>query len=72
MTDMRNREPTETITSIPESRALARDLKRRGWRFIGPYSMYLFMQTAGLVNNHLDGCDRREPVAAARAGFISP
>jgi len=62
----------ETETSILESRALASDLKRRGWRFIGPYSVYLFMQAAGLVNSHLDGCDRREQIAAIRADFKPP
>jgi DNA-3-methyladenine glycosylase I len=62
----------ENETSRPESRALARDLKRRGWRLVGPYSMYLFMQAAGLVNSHLDGCDRRQEVAAARADFTPP
>jgi DNA-3-methyladenine glycosylase I len=62
----------ETERSIPESRALASDMKRRGWRFVGPYSMYLFMQTAGLVNSHLDGCDRRERTAGLRADFKRP
>ena len=43
----------------PESQALAKDLKRRGWRFVGPTTVYAFMQAMGLVNDHLDGCDVR-------------
>ena len=45
-----------------ESAALAKDLKRRGWRFVGPTTVYAFMQAMGLVNDHLEGCD------AARRG----
>jgi DNA-3-methyladenine glycosylase I len=41
------------------SRALAKDLRRRGWTFIGPTTVYAFMQAMGLVNDHLDGCDIR-------------
>ena len=44
------------MTETPESRALSRDLKKRGWRFLGPTSCYAFMQSAGLVNDHLEGC----------------
>ena len=50
-----------------ESRALAKELKRRGWRFVGPTTVYAFMQALGLVNDHLEGCDAREPVERARA-----
>ena len=50
-----------------ESRALAKELKRRGWRFVGPTTVYAFMQAMGLVNDHLEGCDAREPVERARA-----
>ena len=56
----------------PESRALAKELKRRGWRFVGPTTVYAFMQAMGLVNDHLHGCDAREPVQQARAAFTSP
>jgi DNA-3-methyladenine glycosylase I len=55
-----------------ESRALAKELKRRGWRFVGPTTVYAFMQAMGLVNDHLDGCDAREPADEARAAFTSP
>ena len=40
----------------PESSALSKDLKRRGFRFVGPTTVYAFMQSAGLVDDHLDGC----------------
>jgi DNA-3-methyladenine glycosylase I len=56
----------------PESTALAKDLKRRGWRFVGPTTVYAFMQAMGLVNDHLDGCDARAKVDEARAGFPRP
>jgi DNA-3-methyladenine glycosylase I len=56
----------------PESRALAGDLKRRGWRFVGPTTVYAFMQAMGLVNDHLDGCDARRVVERARASFERP
>jgi DNA-3-methyladenine glycosylase I len=56
----------------PESAALAKDLKRRGWRFVGPTTVYAFMQSMGLVNDHLDGCHVRAPVDAARRSFRRP
>lgn len=49
------------------SRALARDLKRRGWSFVGPTTIYAFMQAMGLVNDHLDGCGARDAAEAERA-----
>jgi DNA-3-methyladenine glycosylase I len=44
------------MASTPESVALSKDLKKRGWTFVGPTTMYAFMQAMGLVNDHLDGC----------------
>jgi DNA-3-methyladenine glycosylase I len=60
------------LAETPESRALAKELKRRGWRFVGPTTVYAFMQAMGLVNDHLHGCAAREPVKRARADFTSP
>ena len=40
----------------PESTAMAKELKRRGFRFVGPTTAYALMQACGLVNDHLDGC----------------
>ncbi|HTU87846.1 MAG TPA: DNA-3-methyladenine glycosylase I [Solirubrobacteraceae bacterium] len=55
-----------------ESRALARELKRRGWRFVGPTTVYAFMQAMGLVNDHLDGCAVHSEVERARKKFKRP
>jgi DNA-3-methyladenine glycosylase I len=55
-----------------ESTALAKDLKRLGWRFVGPTTVYAFMQAMGLVNDHLDGCDARVGVDSARERFERP
>jgi len=51
---------------------MSKDLKRRGWSFVGPTTAYAFMQAMGLVNDHLEGCAARDAVAAARAVFSPP
>jgi DNA-3-methyladenine glycosylase I len=61
-----------SLAETAESRALAKDLKGRGWRFVGPTTVYAFMQAMGLVNDHLDGCEVRDPVERARADFVRP
>ena len=61
-----------TMTTSPESVALSKDLKRRGWTFVGPTTVYAFMQAMGLVNDHVHGCDTRKEVSAARARFRPP
>jgi DNA-3-methyladenine glycosylase I len=55
------------MAQTPESRALSKDLKRRGWRFVGPTTVYAFMQAMGLVNDHVEGCASRLPAERARA-----
>jgi DNA-3-methyladenine glycosylase I len=60
------------LDAAPEARALAGDLKRRGWRFVGPTTVYAFMEAMGLVNDHLHGCDARERAERARAAFKPP
>ncbi len=60
------------VSTTAESRALARELKRRGWRFVGPTTVYAFMQAMGLVNDHLTGCHVRAAAQAARDGFQRP
>jgi DNA-3-methyladenine glycosylase I len=60
------------LVRTPESIALARDLKRRGWTFVGPTTVYAFMQAGGLVNDHLEGCPTRAAVERARAAFRRP
>ena len=47
------------MATTPESIALSKDLRRRGWTFVGPTTMYAFMQAMGLVNDHLQGCHYR-------------
>ena len=46
-----------------ESKALSKDLKRRGWTFVGPTTIYAFMQAMGLVNDHIDGCHVRRSIS---------
>jgi len=60
------------LTTTPESVALSKDLKKRGWSFVGPTTVYSFMQAMGLVNDHLEGCHCRVEVTAARAEFTPP
>jgi DNA-3-methyladenine glycosylase I len=62
--------PRQTLRDLPsktpESVALARELKRRGFRFVGPTTLYALMQACGLVNDHLAGCPARPAVERAR------
>ncbi|MBM3990907.1 MAG: DNA-3-methyladenine glycosylase I [Planctomycetes bacterium] len=54
------------LTESPASRALSKDLKRRGWSFVGPTTMYALLQAMGMVNDHLHGCDARPRAERAR------
>jgi len=65
-------EALRELAATEESRALAKDLKRRGWRFVGPTTVYAFMQAMGLVNDHVEGCAARDSAARARASFTPP
>ena len=65
------RRPTIASTS-PESVALSKDLKKRGWTFVGPTTMYAFMQAMGLVNDHAHGCVARPRAEKARRGLRKP
>lgn len=60
------------MTTSPEAKAMSKDLKRRGWSFVGPTTVYSFMEAMGLVNDHLDGCDVREEVERKRRAFRRP
>ncbi|HEY1329123.1 MAG TPA: DNA-3-methyladenine glycosylase I [Casimicrobiaceae bacterium] len=60
------------MATSPESVALSRDLKRRGFTFVGPTTVYAFMQAMGLVNDHIDGCPARRRATAARKAFRVP
>ncbi|MCV2368609.1 DNA-3-methyladenine glycosylase I [Roseateles oligotrophus] len=59
-------------TETEASRALSKDLKKRGWKFVGPTTMYAFIQSMGLLNDHSLGCVTRARVEAARRAFKSP
>lgn len=67
-----DRETLGSLTASPEARELARELQRRGWKFLGPTTVYAFMQAMGMVNDHLEGCFRRRQVEAERARFARP
>jgi DNA-3-methyladenine glycosylase I len=60
------------LTESPASRALSRDLRRRGFGFVGPTTMYAFMQAMGLVNDHIEGCDARRTASDTRGRFRRP
>lgn len=55
-----------------ESVAMSKDLKKRGWKFVGPTTVYAFMQAAGLVNDHARDCAHHATAEAARAAFARP
>jgi DNA-3-methyladenine glycosylase I len=55
-----------SMAATPESKALSADLRKRGWTFVGPTTMYAFMQAVGLLNDHLERCAVRARVEAAR------
>lgn len=60
------------LGTSPASTAISKDLKKRGWKFVGPTTVYAFMQAMGLVNDHLEGCFCRKEVEAARKAFKRP
>ena len=60
------------VASIsPSATALSKDLKKRGWKFVGPTTVYSFMQSMGLVNDHVDGCHVRSACEDARQSAIA-
>ena len=59
-------------STSPESIALSKELKRRGWTFVGPTTVYAFMQAMGLVNDHITGCFCRSDVEKLRKAFARP
>ena len=67
----RTSEP-QTVSTSPESVALAKDLKKRGWKFVGPTTVYAFMQAMGHLNDHAVECVIRAKVESARQQFKRP
>lgn len=64
--------PPQSASTSPEAIALARQLKKLGWKFVGPTTVYAFMQAMGLVNDHVQGCVIRKKVERARAKLARP
>ncbi|KUP93035.1 DNA-3-methyladenine glycosylase I [Tritonibacter horizontis] len=64
--------PPQTQSTSQSSIALARELKRRGWKFLGPTTIFAFMQAMGLINDHAEGCSLRAKAVEARTGFQPP
>ena len=62
----------EQMPTSPAAIELSRDLKRRGFTFVGPTTVYAFMQAMGLVNDHVHGCVVRDAVERARTAFVRP
>jgi DNA-3-methyladenine glycosylase I len=60
------------IVSSFESEAMSEDLRKRGWRFVGPTTVYSFIQAVGLVNDHVRGCAAAAEVERARRAFVRP
>jgi len=65
-------EVLRSFTTAPEAIALSKDLKKRGWKFVGPTTMYAFMQAMGLVNDHQHDCHVRAAVEDARRALPRP
>lgn len=62
----------QSLTVSPASIAISRELKKLGWRFVGPTTLFAFMQAMGLINDHAEGCITRVEVARARRSFVRP
>jgi DNA-3-methyladenine glycosylase I len=62
----------QTASTSAESIALSKDLKKQGWKFVGPTTVYAFMQAMGLLNDHVEDCVIRSKVERARKNFKRP
>ncbi|TAM47442.1 MAG: DNA-3-methyladenine glycosylase I [Gammaproteobacteria bacterium] len=62
----------QTVSTSAEASALSKDLKKLGWKFVGPTTVYAFMQAMGLINDHVEGCVIRAKVERARKSFRRP
>ena len=63
--------PLDILPTTSISAALSKDLKKRGWSFVGPTTIYAFMQAMGLVNDHLDGCHVRATCSEDRRRLLN-
>jgi DNA-3-methyladenine glycosylase I len=64
--------PPQSASTSATSIALSKDLKKRGWKFVGPTTVYAFLQAMGLINDHAEGCVVRAEVDRARRAFRRP
>jgi DNA-3-methyladenine glycosylase I len=67
--DPQTQAPPQTASTSAESIALSKELKKRGWKFVGPTTVYAFMQAMGLINDHAEDCVIRAKVASAHKTF---
>jgi DNA-3-methyladenine glycosylase I len=70
--DSKQRVKPQTASTSAEAIALSKDLKKLGWTFVGPTTVYAFMQAMGLINDHVDDCVIRSKVERARESFRRP
>ncbi|MBN1009165.1 DNA-3-methyladenine glycosylase I [Amphritea pacifica] len=70
--DQHNLAEPQTVSTCEESVALSKDLKKKGWKFVGPTTVYAFMQAMGLINDHAKGCVGRSKAESARKKFKRP
>jgi len=68
----RGDQPAQIVSTSAESIALSKELKKQGWKFVGPTTVYAFMQAMGLVNDHVEACAIRAKVERAREKFRRP
>ena len=70
--DLKQLAKPQTVSTSAESIALSKDLKKLGWKFVGPTTMYALMQAMGLINDHVKNCVTRAKVERARKRFKRP
>jgi DNA-3-methyladenine glycosylase I len=70
--DAKQLEEPQTAATSMESLALSKELKKLGWKFVGPTTVYAFMQAMGLINDHVEDCVIRAKVERARRAFTRP
>lgn len=70
--DPRELTTPQSASTSAASHALSKDLKKQGWKFVGPTTVYAFMQAMGLINDHAEGCALRDTVELARKRFNRP
>jgi len=70
--DVKKLAAPQTVSTCAESIALSKDLKKLGWKFVGPTTVYAFMQAMGLINDHVKNCVSQAKVEQARKSFKRP